>query len=96
MFPVRITPEILWEAPETIGTVRQRHMGLAGHCVRHPELTASQLILWEGSLEAGHRQHTLNTLKRGVGLDGVAEIQALIEDREQWRAAVRNSRVVVT
>ena len=28
-------------------TIRQRRMRLAGHCVRHPELTASEMIFWE-------------------------------------------------
>ena len=28
-------------------TIRQRRIRLAGHCVRHPELMASEMILWE-------------------------------------------------
>ena len=92
--------ELYGKLPRLSDTVRQRRMRLAGHCVRHPELTASQLILWEpthGRKSRGRPQATfIDTLKRDTGLDGVAEIQTLMEDREQWRAAVRNSRVGVT
>ena len=92
--------ELYGKLPRLSDTVRQRRMRLAGHCVRHPELTASQLILWEpthGRKSRGRPQATyIDTLKRDTGLDGVAEIRTLMEDREQWRAAVRNSRVGVT
>ena len=33
--------------PNLSDTIRLRRMRLAGHCARHPELTASQLILWK-------------------------------------------------
>ena len=53
-------------------------MRLAGHCVRHPELAASELILWEpshGKKSRGRPHATfIDTLKRDIGLDGVAEI----------------------
>ena len=92
--------ELYGKLPRLSDTVRQRRMRLAGHCVRHPELTASQLILWEpthGRKSRGRPQATyIDTLKRDTGLDGVAEIRTLMEDREQGRAAVRNSRVGVT
>ena len=86
--------------PRLSDTIRQRRMRLAGHCVRHPELTACDLILWEpthGRKTRG-RPHTtyIDTLKRDTGLNNTTEIRSLMEDRDQWRAAIRNSRVGVT
>ena len=76
--------------PRLSDTIRQRRMRLAGHCVRHPELTASQLILWKpthGRKSRGRPHATyIDTLTRDTGLDGVAEIRTLMEDRKQWRA----------
>ena len=83
--------------PRLSDTIRQRRMRLAGHCVRHPELTACQLVLWEpthGRRSRGRPHATyIDTLKRDTGLSSVAEIRTLMEDREQWRAAVKMSRV---
>ena len=83
--------------PRLSDTIRQRRMRLAGHCVRHPELTASEMILWEpthGKKTRGRPQMTyIDTLKRDSGLSSTAEIRTLMMDRDQWRAAIRNSRV---
>ena len=83
--------------PRLSDTIRQRRMRLAGHCVRHPELTASEMILWEpthGKKTRGRPQMTfIDTLKRDSGLSSTAEIRTLMMDRNQWRAAIRNSRV---
>ena len=74
-------------------------MGLAGHCVRHPELAASDLMLWEpthGRRNRGRGRTTLtDTLKRDTGLNRVAEFRTLMEDPDEWRAAIRASRVGV-
>lgn len=86
--------------PRLSDTIRQRRMRLAGHCMRHPELTASQLILWEpthGRKSRGRPHATyIDTLKRDTGLSSASEIRTLMEDREQWRTAVKNSRVGIT
>ena len=72
-------------------------MRLAGHCVRHPELSACDLILWEptqGQRSRGRPQTTcVDTLRRDTGLCSVSELQTLMEDRDQWRAAIKCSRV---
>ena len=42
-----------------ICTARERRMRLAGHCVRHPELAVSPLVLWEpinGNRSKGRRE----------------------------------------
>ena len=83
--------------PRLSDTIRQRRMRLAGHCVRHSELTASEMILWEpthGKKTRGRPQMTyIDTLKRDSGLSSTAEIRTLMMDRDQWRAAIQNSRV---
>ena len=85
--------------PRLSDKIRQRRMGLSGHCVRHPELSASELILWEpshGRRDRGRPHITyIDTLKRDTGLGHVHEIRTLMEDRDQWRNAIHNSRVGV-
>ena len=66
---------------------------------RRPELTASELFLWEPShrKRTRGRPHTtfLETLKRDTGLSSASEIRTLMEDGDEWRAAIRDSRVGV-
>ena len=85
--------------PRLSDKLRQRRMRLAGHCVRHPELAACELILWEpthGRRARGRPPITfIETLKRDTGLSSSSEIQTLMEDRELWRNAITNSRVGV-
>ena len=58
--------------PRLSDIIRQKRMRLAGHCVRHPELTASEMIFWEpthGKKSRGRPQTTyIDTLKRDSGL----------------------------
>ena len=77
--------------------------------MRHPELPASELVLWEpchGRRDKGRPHITyidtgylpqpcIDTLKTDTGLGHVHEIQTLMEDRDQWRNAIHNSRVGV-
>ena len=80
-------------------TNRARRMGPAGHCVPYPELVASNLILWvpkHGTRSRGTPATTyIDTLRRDNGLSNTGEIRALINNRNQWRAAIRDSRVDV-
>ena len=81
-------------------TIRQRQMRVAGQCVRHPELKANEMILWEpthGKKSRGRPHATfIDTLKRDTGLNSTTEIKTLMMDRNEWRAAIRRSRVGVT
>ena len=85
--------------PRVTDTIRARRMRLAGHCVRHPELAASSLILWEpkhGSRNQGRPAATyVDTLKRDTGLSSTSEIQTLMSNRDLWKTAIRTSRVGV-
>jgi len=90
------SPELYGYLPRLSDTIRQRRMRLAGHCVRHPELTASEMILWEpthGKKSRGRPQATyIDTLKRDTGLTSTTEIKTLMMDKDEWRAVVRSSR----
>ena len=86
--------------PRLSGTIRQRQMRVAGQCVRHPELKANEMILWEpthGKKSRGRPHATfIDTLKRDTGLNSTTEIKTLMRDRDEWRAAIWRSRVGVT
>ena len=83
--------------PRLTDKIRERRMRLAGHCTRHPELVASELVLWEpthGTRSVGRRHTTyIDCLKRDTGLSNTAEVRTLMEDRQRWRDAIHDSRV---
>ena len=83
--------------PRLTDKIRERRMRLAGHCIRHPELVASELVLWEpthGTRNVGKRHTTyIDCLKRDTGLSNTAEVKTLMEDRQRWKAAIHDSRV---
>ena len=85
--------------PRLTDKIRQRRMRMAGHSVRHPELVASELVLWEpahGSRNPGRRRATyIDSLKRDTGLNETTEVRTLMEDRQRWRMAIHGSRVGV-
>ena len=87
--------DLYGDLPRLSDKIRQRRMRLAGHCVRHPELGASELILWEPThgRRARGRPHAtyVDTLRRDTGMSSTSEIRSLMGDREEWRAAIRNS-----
>ena len=85
--------------PGLTDKIRKSRMRLDGHNVRHPELAASGLVLWEpahDSRNAGGRRPTyIYRLKRDTGLTETAEVKTLMEDRQRRRAAVHDSPVGV-
>ena len=62
-----------------------------GHCIRHPELLANDLITWEPEARRGEtrrgtpRQSYLSTLLRDVGINTKEELRTLMRDRDIWR-----------
>lgn len=77
--------------PKLSVKIRSRRLKLAGHCVRHPEILANDLVMWEP--EVGHgetkrgrpKQSYLNTLLRDVGINSKEELRTLMRDRDIWR-----------
>ena len=66
--------------PSVSEKIRERRLRLAGHCVRHPELAASPLILWEpthGTARRGRQTQTfVNMLKRDTSYSSAAELRS--------------------
>ena len=79
--------ELYNNMPKVTEKIRQRRMKLAGHCVRHSELMASNLVLWEptqGKRRVGRRKTTfVDSLKKDTGLESTTEIRSLMQDRKK-------------
>ena len=88
--------DLYGKLPRLTDKIRQRRMRMAGHSLRHPELVASELVLWEplhGSRKPGRRSTTyIDSLKRDTGLKETSEVKTLMEDRQRWKVAIHNSR----
>ena len=69
---------------------------LAGHCVRHPEEIASQLVLWQpvrGNAGRGRKTTDfINVIKRDTNLDSTDDITNVMLDRNWWREFVNLAR----
>ena len=80
--------------PRVSAKVRERRMGLAGHCIRHPELGAHATILWEptqGTSRRGRKRTTyVDNLKKDAGVVDTRELKTLMLERDEWRASVRS------
>ena len=77
------------ELPCVSDKIAARRIQRAGHCFRHPELSAQPLILWEpkqGLRGRGRPRATyIDTLKRDTGASDTAELATLMTDRKIWR-----------
>ena len=91
--------DLYGDLPRVTDKIRERRMRLAGHCVRHPELEANKLTLWEpthGKARRGKKCTTyVDVLRRDCSADNTAELKTLMMDRTVWRAAIQESRVGV-
>ena len=69
--------------------LRSKRLKMAGHCIRHPELLANDLVLWElmhGRAQQGRpRQSYLSILLKEVGTNSKEELRTLMRDRDIWR-----------
>ena len=86
----KLTNEQLYqELPKVTCKIAERRMKLAGHCIRHPELSASSLVLWEpteGTASPGRPAVTyVDNICRDLDVEDVAEIRTAMNDRAQWR-----------
>ena len=82
--------EVLYgELPRVSNKIASRRLQLAGHCFRHPELSAQPLVLWEpshGNRGRGRPKATyIDTLKRDTGTIYTDELATLMNDRKIWR-----------
>ena len=82
----KLTNEILYGSLPPVSTkVAYRRMKLAGHCVRHQEEIASQLVLWQPSIgrrNVGRQAVTYcDTLINDTNLESVEEVRTAMIDR---------------
>ena len=68
---------------ESLKKIKKRRLRMAGHCVRHPELAASNLVLWEptqGRASRGGQSLTfIDQLLRDTSLKTAADIRTCME-----------------
>ena len=88
----KISNAVLYNGlPKVSEKIKSRRLKLAGHCVRHPELLANDLVTWEpeagiGETKRGRpRQSYLDMLLRDVGTKTKEELRTLMRDRDIWR-----------
>ena len=89
----RLTNDQLYQDLQRVSDkLAQRRLRLAGHCVRHEEEVASDLVLWqpiEGRVSRGRRRKTfVDTLLEDTGLDNAAELKTRMMDRTTWKVHV--------
>ena len=80
--------ELYAEVPKATDTVKQKRLKLAGHCYRHPEEAASNLVLWtpnHGKRGRGRPARTfVQQLRDDTGLQE-REMASLMLSRDQWK-----------
>ena len=82
--------------PKLSDKLKSRRLGIAGHCVRHPEEAAHHTILWEpthGTSRSGAPcMNYVTLLKKDTGLDSTHEIETVMLCRDTWSGVARCSR----
>ena len=80
------------DLPRVTSKIQQRRMRLAGHVVRHDDLIANKLVLWEpihGRRSRGRPQLTyVDILLRDADVDNTKELRALMNDRMLWKQTI--------
>ena len=92
-----VTNEKLYAGlPKLSDNLRSRRLGIAGHCVRHPEEAAHHTILWDPAHGTSRRgapcMKYVTLLKKDTGLDSTHEIETVMLCRETWSGVARCSR----
>ena len=91
-----VTNEKLYASlPKLSDKLRSRRLGVAGHCVRHPEEASHHTILWEPTHGKSRRgapsMNYVTLLKKDTGYDNTHEIRAAMLCRETWSGVARCS-----
>ena len=81
--------ELYRELPPVTTKIAERRLKLAGHCIRHPELSASNLVLWKpsrGTPRQGKPAMTyIDCLCDDLDVEDEREIRIAMNNRAQWR-----------
>ena len=82
--------ELYGKIPLVTDKIASRRLKLAGHCYRHPELSAQPLVLWEPTQGRANRGRPrcsfISNLKRDTGAENTQELAALMKDRRIWKS----------
>ena len=82
--------------PKLSNKLRERRLGIAGHCVRHVEEAAHHTILWEPTHGDSRRgapyMNYVTLLKQDTGYDNTHEIRTAMLCRDTWSGVTRGSR----
>ena len=88
--------ELYGSLPYVSSKIAEQRLRLAGHCIRHPEEIANQLVLWEptqGRTSRGRPKLTyIDNLKSDTGLLDINEIKTAMEDRKLWKDIIKIAR----
>lgn len=88
--------ELYGDLPKITAKIAMHRLRLAGHCVRHPEEIASQLVLWKplrGNPGRGRkRTDFIDVIKRDTSLDNIEDIRKVMQDRTRWKDLVNLAR----
>ena len=89
--------QLYQELPRVANKIADRRMKLAGHCIRHPDLSAPSLALWDptkGALNRGKPALTyIDNLCRDLEVEDVDEIRSAMNNRGRWRELSRLVRM---
>jgi hypothetical protein len=77
--------------PTVMDKIRERRLKLDDHCIRHSELEASDLVLWEptgkgkqGEPETDIRRHDM--LRSDTGLESAGKLRSFMQGKCRWNA----------
>ena len=88
--------ELYGDLPKVTSKIAMHRLRLAGHCVRHHEEIASQLVLWNplhGNPGRGRRKTDfIDVIKRDTSLDNIEDIRQVMQDRTRWKDLVNMAR----
>ena len=91
------TNEVLYSRlPKLSQKIAKRRLELAGHCARHPEEIASQIVLWDPThgqpSSGGQRLDFIDALYKDTGLESTKELWDAMNDRDVWRSYISSVR----
>lgn len=88
----RTNREVYGDLPRVTTKIQERRMKLAGHVVRHDDLVANKLVLWEpthGRRSRGRPPLTyVDVLLGDAEAENANELRALMNDRLLWRRTI--------
>ena len=93
----KLTNEDLYQKlPPVSQVIRERRLRLSGHCVRHSEELAHNLVLWEptgGRCNRGRQPISYtDVLKADTGLEDTNELKTAMMDRKEWKKRITLGR----